>query len=295
MEQQLQAISSIWSNVQLELSALQKENDALKMSNTLQQNIQKELDNAKAENVTLHRKLKEVEDYQNQFSKVSHIVAMERENCRLKSHIQILERRIEIYQQRTLVEFKEKKDAECQAVSLFVDIDCQTLDLSPTLTHVNIGTSTDGEVFIAFNVPPEVQINDDTQGDASEDKECEHHAVIYTVQCEQDDIHEEMTCSVQDNQSLKEEHEDIKVEVKDTPDIPDIPDIQSLHEVQEANEELQDVSYTEKKIKGIVYYLSDDDNTLYIKNNDDSVGEPVGRLESTTLGKTKVKWFKKSS
>jgi hypothetical protein len=41
----------------------------------------------------------------------------------------------------------------------------------------------------------------------------------------------------------------------------------------------------EKKIKGIVYYLSDDNN-VYAKNDDESVGELLGSID----GK-KVKWF----
>lgn len=47
----------------------------------------------------------------------------------------------------------------------------------------------------------------------------------------------------------------------------------------------------EKKIKGVVYYLSDN-NDIYTKNIDNSIGELKGRLESLPSGKTKVKWFK---
>ena len=51
------------------------------------------------------------------------------------------------------------------------------------------------------------------------------------------------------------------------------------------------ITYKEKKIKGVIYYLSDD-CSIYIKNDDSSIGELKGKLEYLPSGKTKVKWYK---
>jgi hypothetical protein len=53
----------------------------------------------------------------------------------------------------------------------------------------------------------------------------------------------------------------------------------------ELNHEEEALNVREKTIKGIVYYLSDDNN-IYEKNDDESIGELVGRID----GK-KVKWL----
>lgn len=50
-------------------------------------------------------------------------------------------------------------------------------------------------------------------------------------------------------------------------------------------EKEEDVNVREKKIKGVIYYVSDDNN-VYTKNDDDSIGNMIGKIE----GK-KVKWF----
>lgn len=52
-----------------------------------------------------------------------------------------------------------------------------------------------------------------------------------------------------------------------------------------------EISVKEKKIKGVVYYLSDTGD-IYIKNDDSSIGELKGKLEYLPTGKTKVKWYK---
>lgn len=51
------------------------------------------------------------------------------------------------------------------------------------------------------------------------------------------------------------------------------------------------ISVKEKKIKGVVYYLRDTGD-IYIKNDDNSIGELKGKLEYLPTGKTKVKWYK---
>lgn len=51
------------------------------------------------------------------------------------------------------------------------------------------------------------------------------------------------------------------------------------------------VNVVEKKIKGVVYYLSDDGD-IHKKNDDESIGEVLGKLEKTPAGKSKVVWNK---
>ena len=51
------------------------------------------------------------------------------------------------------------------------------------------------------------------------------------------------------------------------------------------------INVKEKKIKGVIYYV-DDDGDIYVKNDDDSIGELKGKIEHLSSGKTKVKWYK---
>ena len=50
----------------------------------------------------------------------------------------------------------------------------------------------------------------------------------------------------------------------------------------------------EKTIKSVKYYVSQD-NLIYVKNDDGSVGENVGKLTKTPDNKTKVTWLKPTS
>lgn len=52
-----------------------------------------------------------------------------------------------------------------------------------------------------------------------------------------------------------------------------------------------DINVKEKKIKGVIYYVSDNGD-VYAKNDDDSIGELKGKIEILSSGKTKVKWCK---
>jgi hypothetical protein len=51
------------------------------------------------------------------------------------------------------------------------------------------------------------------------------------------------------------------------------------------------ITVKEKKIKGVIYYLSDDGD-IYSRNDDKSIGEIKGKIEHLSSGKTKVKWYK---
>jgi predicted RNase H-like nuclease (RuvC/YqgF family) len=91
-------------------------------------------------------------------------------------------------------------------------------------------------------------------------------------------------------QLLKEQHASMKapcattnVEKVTTVITNEHVDIHQDKEQEQSQEEALNVR--EKKIKGAVYYVSDD-NSVYTKNDDDSIGNIIGRIE----GK-KVKWL----
>ena len=56
--------------------------------------------------------------------------------------------------------------------------------------------------------------------------------------------------------------------------------------IQEEEEE----TFYEKKIKGVTYYISEITSLIYKKNDDEEVGDKVGRLEKTAENKNKVIW-----
>lgn len=53
-------------------------------------------------------------------------------------------------------------------------------------------------------------------------------------------------------------------------------------------------SFYIKRIKGVEYYISEMTSYIYKKEEDDEVGEKVGRLEKTEGNKTKVVWIKET-
>jgi hypothetical protein len=66
---------------------------------------------------------------------------------------------------------------------------------------------------------------------------------------------------------------------------------QPNEETPQDDGEDEGISVVEKKIKGVIYYVSDDGD-IYNKNDDESVGEVKGKIEVLLSGKTKVKWYK---
>lgn len=80
-------------------------------------------------------------------------------------------------------------------------------------------------------------------------------------------------------QTFKEQHTSINTTSVQIINSEQITTIEQEHEQEEA------LNVREKKIKGNIYYVSDDNN-VYTKNDDDSIGNMIGKIE----GK-KVKWF----
>lgn len=186
---------------QLSLDEQCKINDTLHHQNK-DLSLQLEVSRKEADN--LKKKVQEAEDDQKQFTKVSHIINMERENTHFKQQIAILERRVAFYQN------------QCNELKLQLQSQSQSQS--------------------------QVPMNQSTQSTQT-----------YTDAPIQDE-----TTSIKD----------------------------------ESNDEQDDgLSVVEKKIKGVYYYVSDE-NDIYEKNEDESIGELKGKIEVLSSGKTKVKWYK---
>lgn len=201
------------NNLQSTLYSLDEQckvNDRLQQEN---KDLRHQLMMTQREVDKLKVKVQEAEDDQKQFTKVSHIINMERENTHFKQQIAILERRVAFYQNQ-----------------------CNDLK-----SHQQ-------------QVQQQSQTNQATQT------------------CIDDNAHFQQT---------------------DTTDIVNPPDMEG--DVNNGEDEEQDddggMSVVEKKIKGIVYYVSED-NDIYEKNEDDSIGILKGKIEVSASGKTKVKWYK---
>ena len=81
----------------------------------------------------------------------------------------------------------------------------------------------------------------------------------------------------------------VSVPVQETVTVPDtyikVPDTQTEEEE----------TFYEKRIKGVDYYISEMTSYIYKKEEDDEVGEKVGRIEKTEGNKTKVVWNKEGN
>lgn len=102
---------------------------------------------------------------------------------------------------------------------------------------------------------------------------------------------------INDNSAIVEEEKDLDVNAENTANVEDVvnasnaPNAPNYDTVPENSNEDEDIDVKEKKIKGVVYYVSDDGD-IYIKNDDNSIGELKGKIENLPSGKTKVKWYK---
>lgn len=176
----------------------------------------------------LSKKVKDAEDDQQQFRKVSRIITMDRENNNYKQQIAILERRVAFYQNQ-----------------------CNNIKSSNNVIKIDEQTDTD-DLLVDNNIndnDPKQLINRNTEGDIlTYNDEFIHHKETDIITYNDDFINHKET----DNESI---------------------------------------TVKEKKIKGAVYYISEDKD-IYIKNEDGSIGPLKGKLDYLPSGKTKVKWYK---
>lgn len=204
-------LSCLWENAQKEKdeliqsvqstqSSLDEQCRVIDTLHHINKDLSQQLEVSQKEVDNLKKKVQEAEDDQKQFTKVSHIINMERENTHFKQQIAILERRVAFYQN------------QCN------ELKSQLQSQSP--------------------------MNQSTQSTQT-----------YTDAPIQDE-----TTLVTDESQGHDEQEDA-------------------------------LSVVEKKIKGVYYYVSDE-NDIYAKNEDESIGELKGKIEVLSSGKTKVKWYK---
>lgn len=207
----LMDLSCLWENAQKEKdeliqsvqstqSSLDEQCRVIDTLHHINKDLSQQLEVSQKEVDNLKKKVQEAEDDQKQFTKVSHIINMERENTHFKQQIAILERRVAFYQN------------QCN------ELKSQLQSQSP--------------------------MNQSTQSTQT-----------YTDAPIQDE-----TTLVTDESQAHDEQEDA-------------------------------LSVVEKKIKGVYYYVSDE-NDIYAKNEDESIGELKGKIEVLSSGKTKVKWYK---
>lgn len=240
-------VNVLWEKSQSDTQQLREALHATEQSLLEQRNINLTLSNQNNElshNLSITqkevarymKKVQEAEDDQKQFTKVSHIINMERETTHLKQQIAILERRVAFYQNQCN-ELKEQKNA-----TTVTDYETQG-----TQTHDG-PTSSTGEA---------------------------HNALHCDISKEQDNVN----CEVVDESNM--------ISCQDT----DKDEDNTTECEKDADSEGEDMNVVEKKIKGVVYYVSDDGD-IYVRNDDESIGELKGKMELLSSGKTKVKWFK---
>jgi hypothetical protein len=216
-------LNNILETTKYSLDEQCKVNDKLQQEN---KGICHELLVSQREVDKLKKKVQEAEDDQKQFTKVSHIINMERENTHYKQQIAILERRVAFYQN------------QCN------ELKSQTQSQTPQSTQA-------------------------------------------TQTCIDDNSPEETSDELLTNSPHQE------IEAKDNEDRENIENIDNIegNEDNEDSEDSEDLSVVEKKIKGVIYYVSDE-NDIYERNEDESIGELKGKIEVLSSGKTKVKWYK---
>lgn len=253
------ALSTLWDNANKQISTLINEKQALQneLSLVKKENFEMvaQMQEYKIQHDLITRNLNrlqtEVDDFEDErkrFSRVSHVIAMEKENHRLKQDIELQERRVQIYQNQ-LKQYLQPQHAvwnnsiEKKLVSEEVHV-LQDTNVDETIVkHMSTQDVHPQDEPIQDAIANEVHPHDDTTPDVEN----------ANIQIEQ--------------QSEDEDEED-----KD-------------------DEEEEDINVVEKKIKGVIYYLADNGD-IYQKNEDESIGDLLGKLETSASGKTKVKWTK---
>lgn len=257
-------LTNAWEQNQLTISNLLEDKsnvesqlrDATALNTELQESnskLQAELVACNHTIASLNGKISSVEDEQRQFTKVSRIVSMDKENAKFKEQIALLERRVDIYKGQ-LQQYLQPLHSQWK-----------------TPNHIDT---------------PIVETCSD---EMCSDEMLQVPSIIVGEICELT----AQTIVIQDKHYTTDTNPSL-VPIDTKPDkIDDETGAKELEdeEVEEQDEEENDIQVTEKKIKGQIYYVSDDGD-VYIKEQDDSIGELVGKLEQLVTGKTKIKWFK---
>jgi hypothetical protein len=268
----------LWKSSQEEVSELKlalegSKNEVLSITKT-KQNIETETINLRYQVETMSKeieklsnKIKDVEDDQKQFTKVSHIVSMERENNKMKQQITILEKRVAFYQNlcntykdsmkspSQCINIQDTKEAENTIIDTVKNDKHETNNIELSKTDMTSNTE------IVSNIR-EDNINSPCK--------------ISTLHVSAVKVKEDETCDNEKNHVHDKTEDNAEGDLEENTSDTD-----------------NDINVVEKKIKGVIYYLGDNGD-LYNKHSDETIGELCGKIESLPSGKTKVKWFKTS-
>lgn len=118
----------------------------------------------------------------------------------------------------------------------------------------------------------------------------ERRVAFYQNQCNELKDQKNTLCLFEE-QSTQTETQDVTTVDIDTKNEVYNDQEQETNACNTQEDEEDGLNVVEKKIKGIVYYVSDDGD-IYDKNEDESIGQLKGKMEVLSSGKTKVKWFK---
>lgn len=245
------ALSIIWNNANKQITTLMSEKQALENELSLVKNENIEMVAQVQEYKTQHdlmmrnlnRLQTEVDDFEDErkrFSRVSHVIAMEKENHRLKQDIDLQERRIQIYQNQLKQYLQPQHAVWNNSIELPVSAE----------VHVIQDTIVQNEAS---------QAQDVIVNDVNPQNEPLQDAIVNDV-------------PLQDEVVVENAHQSFEDETED-----------------DENDDEEGINVVEKKIKGVIYYLADNGD-IYQKNDDESIGDLLGRLETSVSGKTKVKW-----
>ena len=207
----------------------------------------------------LNSKIKQMEEEQKQFSRVSHIVAMEKENTKLRQDSALLQQRLQFYQNQVkLNNVKNHTEPTCYGYRTY-----HGSNVKPTFSS---------EVLFDLSNNDLNDLND--LNELSELSEL-NDLIMSENDNGKSDINQEL--------QVHEDSNDVDIQVSQI----------RVAEGKDEKDEDEGVtnSFVEKKIKGVVYYVVDDTN-LHQKNEDDTVGPIIGRLDKSPDGKVKVKWIK---
>jgi hypothetical protein len=266
------ALSIIWDNANKQITTLMSEKQALENELSLVKNENIEMVAQVQEYKTQHdlmmrnlnRLQTEVDDFEDErkrFSRVSHVVAMEKENHRLKQDIDLQERRIQIYQNQLKQYLQPQHAVWNNSIVL------------PVFEEVHVLQDT-----IVQNEPEPSQTQDVIVNDVNLQNEHEpsqaQDVIVDNVNLQNEPVQDVIVNDVplQDEAVVENTHQSFEDETDD-----------------DENDDEEGINVVEKKIKGVIYYLADNGD-IYQRNDDESIGDLLGRLETSVSGKTKVKW-----
>lgn len=101
---QIELLKENLKTTEITLDTIRSENIKLLELKTINEDLQNELNNKNSLITKLEKNIKDMEDDRKQFTKVSHVIAMEKENARLKSELETFKNKIIPIQEATISE-----------------------------------------------------------------------------------------------------------------------------------------------------------------------------------------------